>query len=106
MHWRKVIVAILGLLAPIANANALAMADGMADASLAFETMEPSRIRLGDSAMIRVTSLDGYLKSVPLPTVPGLTFELLGRSQGLDFVNGKWIPSTYILIRGTPQFVG
>ena len=100
------IVAILGLLAPIAIANALAMADGMADAALAYETMEPPRIRLGDSAMIRVTSLDGYLKNVPLPTVPGLTFELLGRSQGLEFVNGKSIPSTYILIRVTPQFTG
>src|ERR1700720_3372 len=106
MHWSKVIVAILGLLAPIATANALAMADGMADAALAYETIEPSRIRLGDWALIRVTSLDGYLKSVPVPTVPGLTFEVLGRSQGLEFVNGKSIPSTYILIRVTPQFVG
>jgi hypothetical protein len=106
MQWSKLIVAILGLLAPIATANALAMADGMADASLAYETIEPSRIRLGDWALIRVTSLDGYLKSVPLPTVPGLTFELLGRSQGLEFVNGKSIPSTYILIRVTPQFAG
>src|SRR3984893_17956639 len=106
MHWSKVIVAILGLLAPIANANAMAMADGMADAALAYETMEPSRIRLGDSALIRVTSLDGNLKSVPLPTVPGLRFEVLGRSQGLEFVNGKSIPSTYILIRVTPEFLG
>jgi BatD DUF11 like domain len=106
MHWSKVIVAILGLLGPIANANALAMADGMADAALAYESIEPARIRLGDSAIIRVTSLDGYLKSVPLPTVPGLTFEILGRSQGLEFVNGKSIPSTYIVIRVTPQFAG
>ncbi len=105
-HWCKVIVAILGLLAPIAIANAMAMADGMADAALAYETIEPSRIRLGDWAIVRVTSLDGYLKSIPLPTVPGLTFEVLGRSQGLEFVNGKSIPSTYILIRVTPQFAG
>ena len=100
------IVAILGLLAPINIANAIAMADGMADASLAYETIQPSRIRLGDWALIRVTSLDGYLKSVPLPNVTGLTFEVLGRSQGLEFVNGKSIPSTYILIRVTPQFAG
>ena len=104
--WSKVIVAILGLLAPIATANAMAMADGMADASLAYETIEPARIRLGDSAIIRVTSLDGYLKSIPLPTVTGLTFEVLGRTQGLEFVNGKSIPSTYIVIRVTPQFAG
>jgi hypothetical protein len=106
MHCSKVVVAILGLLAPIAVANALTMADGMADPALAYETLEPSRIRVGDSALIRVTSLDGYLRSVPLPTVPGLTFEILGRSQGLEFINGKSIPSTYILIRVTPQFVG
>jgi hypothetical protein len=106
MHWSKVIVAILSLLAPIATANALAMADGMADLALAYETIEPSRIRLGESATIRVTSLDGYLASVPLPAVPGLAFEIIGRSQGLEFVSGKSIPSTYILIRVTPQFAG
>ena len=105
-QWSKVIVAILGVLAPIATANAVAMADAIADTALAYETIEPSRIRLGDSAVIRVTSLDGYLKSVPLPTVPGLTFELLGRTQGLEFVNGKSLPATYILIRVTPQFLG
>jgi hypothetical protein len=104
-HWARVVVAILGLLAPVA-ANAVAMADAIADTSLAYETIEPSRIRLGDSAIIRVTSLDGYLKNVPLPTVPGLTFELLGRSQGLEFVNGKSLPATYIVIRVTPQFLG
>jgi hypothetical protein len=106
IQWSKVIVAILGVLAPIATANAVAMADAIADTSLAYETIEPSRIRLGDSAVIRVTSLDGYLKSVPLPTVPGLTFELLGRSQGLEFVNGKSLPATYIVIRVTPLFLG
>jgi hypothetical protein len=105
-HWSKVLVAILGLLTPIGTAGAVAMADAIADTALAYETIEPSRIRLGDFAIIRVTSLDGYLKSVPLPTVPGLTFELLGRSQGLEFVNGKSLPATYIVIRVTPQFLG
>ena len=93
-------VALLGLLAPITTVNA------MADASLAYETVEPARIKLGESAIIRVTSLDGYLNSVPLPTVAGLAFEVLGRSQGLEFVGGKSIPATYILIRVTPQFAG
>jgi hypothetical protein len=100
MYWSKLIVAILGLLAPIADAMA------MADAALAYETIEPSRIRVGDSALIKVISMDGYLKSVPLPTVPGLTFEELGRTQGIEFINGASIPSTYILIRVTPQFAG
>ena len=57
-HCAPVLVMILGLLAPIATANALAMADGLADPALAYETIEPSRIRLGDSAVIRVTSLE------------------------------------------------
>jgi oxygen tolerance protein BatD len=99
MHW-KVIVAILGLMAPIADANAAA------SAALAYETIEPALIRLGESATIRVTSLDGYLNSLPLPTVPGLAFEVIGRSQGLEFVDGKSIPATYIMIRVTPQFAG
>ena len=105
-HCVSVLVTILGLLAPISTASALAMADGLADPALAYETIEPSRIRLGDSAVIRVTSLDGYLKSVPLPKVPGLTFELMGRSQGFEFFAGKSSPATYILIRVTPQFLG
>ena len=100
MHWSRVIVAILALLAPIADANA------MADPALAYETVEPSRITLGQSATIRVTSLDGYLQDIKLPTVPGLTFELIGRVQGYEFVSGQSIPASYILIRVTPQFVG
>ncbi len=99
MHC-KVIVAILGLMAPIADAHAVA------SATLAYETVEPARVRLGESATIRVTSLNGYLNSVPLPTVPGLAFEDLGRSQGLELVNGSLIPATYILIRVTPQSAG
>lgn len=99
-------VAILVVLAPIGTANALSMADGMADPSLAYETIEPSRIRLGDSAIMRVTSLDGYLKNITLPSVAGLDFQILGRSQGLEFVNGKSITATYIIIKVTPRFLG
>jgi hypothetical protein len=105
-HWTQVTVAILGLIAPIATTSAVAMADAIGDAVLSYETVEPSRIRMGESAVIRVTSLDGYLKNVALPTVAGLTFEVIGRTQGLEFVNGKSIPATYILIRVTPQFLG
>lgn len=100
LQWSKVIVASVALLAPFAEAYAVA------DPSLAYETVEPSRITLGESATIRVTSLDGYLQNIRLPTVAGLKFELLGRSQGLEFVNGQSTPAWYILIRVTPQFVG
>jgi hypothetical protein len=99
-YWSGVIVAILGLLAPITKAHA------MADPALAYETVEPPRIKLGETAVIRVTSLDGYLENVKLPTVAGLTFEIIGRRQGLEFVSGQSIPASYILIRVTPQFVG
>lgn len=105
-HCARVLVTIACLLAPIATTHALSMADGMADPALAYEIIEPSRIRIGDSAVIRVTSLDGYLRNVALPTVPGLTFELMGRSQGFEFYAGKSMPASYILIRVTPQFTG
>lgn len=105
-HWPRVLVTLACLLAPIATTHALSMADGMANPALAYETIEPSRIRIGDSAVIRVTSLDGYLKNVPLPKVPGLTFELMGRSQGFEFYAGRSSPANYILIRVTPQFTG
>ena len=100
-HWSRVIVvAILCLLAPLTKANAAA------DPALAYETVEPSRIKMGETAVIRVVSLDGYLENIQLPTVPGLSFEIMGRVQGLEFVNGKSIPASYILIRVTPQFAG
>jgi hypothetical protein len=78
----------------------------MAQEALAYETIQPSHIRLGESATLRVTSLSGELKSVPLPAVSGLTFEEIGRSQGLEFVNGTSLPSSSILIRVTPQMAG
>jgi hypothetical protein len=99
MRWIKVITASLCLLAPAEYT----MAQGLDE--LAFETIEPSRIKLGESAVIRVTSF-GRIKDVTLPTIPGLVFEAIGRSQGFDFVNGSTLPATFYLIRVTPQFAG
>lgn len=99
MRRIKVIVASLCLLAPTGYAIAQAL-----DA-LSYETIEPSRIKLGESATLRVTGF-GQLKDVALPTIPGLVFETIGRSQGFDFVNGTVIPANFILIRVTPQFAG
>jgi hypothetical protein len=100
IHWSTLLVVLLGVLVPIARVYA------GADLSLAYENIQPSSIRLGESATIRVTSLDGYMDDVPLPSVPGLKFEIVGRQQGFEFVSGKPIQSAYILIRVTPQFVG
>lgn len=99
MRWINVIVASLYLLAPAGYA----MAQGL-DA-LAFETIQPSRIKLGESAIIRVTSF-GRIKDVTLPTIPGLVFESIGRSQGFEFVNGSTIAATFFQVRVTPQFTG
>ncbi len=99
-QWSGWVVAVLGLLVPFADANA------MGDPALAYETVEPARIKLGETATIRVTSLDGYLEDFHLPSVPGLTFEMVGRSQGYEFINGRQNPTWYILIRVTPQSVG
>jgi oxygen tolerance protein BatD len=99
MRWIKVIFASLYLLAPVGNAIAQSLDE------LAYETIEPSRIKLGESATLRVTSF-GRIKDVALPTIPGLVFEAIGRSQGFDFVNGSTISATFFLIRVTPQFAG
>src|ERR1700693_435725 len=99
MHWIKVIIASLCLLAPAASAMAQTLDH------LAYETVEPSRIKRGESAILRVTSF-GRIKDVTLPTIPGLVFEPMGRSQGFDFINGSALPATFFSIRITPQFAG
>ena len=99
MRWITVNIVSLWLLVPVEYAAAQAL-----DA-LSYETVEPARIKVGESATLRVTSF-GRLRDVALPTIPGLVFEPIGRSQGFDFVNGSMIPATFILIRVTPQFAG
>ena len=99
MRWIKIIIASLCLLAPYQYAMAQSLD------TLSFETIEPSRIKLGESATVRVTSF-GRLKDIALPTIPGLLFEAIGRSEGFDFVNGATLPATFILIRDTPQYAG
>lgn len=100
MQWSQWVIAVLGLLTPFSDANA------MGDPALAYETVEPARIKLGESATIRITSLDGYLEDFHLPSVPGLTFQMVGRSQGYEFIGGRTSPTWYILLRVTPQTVG
>jgi len=99
MRWVRILVATLCAFAPARYAMAQTLDD------LAYETVEPSRIKLGESAILRVTSF-GRIKDVTLPIIPGLVFEPLGRSQGFDFVNGATLPATFFSIRITPQFAG
>jgi hypothetical protein len=99
MRWIKTIVIVLTLLTAAGHATA------QVNNTLAYQTVQPSRIKVGDSAIIRVISY-GRLQNLVLPTIPGLTFEDLGRSQGLDFLNGTAIPATWIQVRVTAQFAG
>lgn len=100
MRLLKVIVAVLGLLLPVRYALAAA------DASLAYEVIQPARIQLGESATIQVVSFSGYLPNIQIPNVRGLKFEVLGRAQGFDMAQGTAIPATFLQIRVTAQFVG
>ena len=99
MRWIRTIIVSLCLFAPAGYAMAQTLDD------LAYETVEPPRIKLGESAILRVTSF-GRIKDVTLPIIPGLVFEPMGRSQGFDFVNGSTLPATFFSIRITPQFAG
>ncbi len=95
MRRFNLIVILLCFLVPVDHA--------MAQAALAYEAIQPARIKVGESAILRVTSF-GRLKDITLPTVPGLTFEYLGRQQGLEYVNGTGVDASFIQIRVTPQF--
>lgn len=99
MRWLKAIIVSLCLVAPAKHSMAQALN------ALAYETIEPSRIKLGESAILRVTSF-GQLKDVTTPSIPGLVIEELGRSHGFDIVNGTMIPAIFIQFRVTPQFTG
>jgi hypothetical protein len=99
MRWIKLIIAFVGLLTPAEHTMA------QADDALAYETVEPSRITVGETATIRVTSF-GRLKDVELPTIAGLVFGEMRRSEGFEFLNGTPIPATFIQIRVTAQFAG
>ncbi len=99
MHWSKVIVAILGLLAPAEYA--MAQAD-----ALAYETIEPARIKLGESATLRVTSLSVDLKNVAVADRPRTDIRGDRAIAGSRVRQWHIDPATYILIRVTPQFAG
>jgi len=78
----------------------------MADAPLAYETIQPSKIVMGESAILRVTSLDSELQNMKLPEVSGLAFEVLGHTRQMEFIGGTASESSSIVIRVTPQIAG
>jgi hypothetical protein len=77
-----------------------------ADAPLAYQTIQPSKIIMGESAILRITSLDSELENAKLPEVSGLSFEVLGHSRSMEFINGTASESSSLIIRVTPQLAG
>jgi hypothetical protein len=77
-----------------------------ADAPLAYQAIEPSKIVIGESAILRITSMDSELPNVKVPEVAGLTFEVLGHSRAMEFVGGTASETSSLIIRVTPQIAG
>jgi hypothetical protein len=76
------------------------------EAPLAYQTIQPSKIIIGETAILRITSLDSELQNVKVPEVSGLSFEVLGHSRAMEFINGTASESSSIIIRVTPQIAG
>jgi hypothetical protein len=73
---------------------------------LAYQTIQPSKIVMGESAILRITSLDSELQNVKVPEVSGLSFEVLGHSRAMEFINGTASESSSLIVRVTPQLAG
>jgi hypothetical protein len=94
----KTLIAIAMLIAMCTNARA--------DAPLAYQTIQPSKIVMGESAILRITSLDSELQNAKVPEVAGLSFEVLGHSRSMEFINGTASESSSLIVRVTPQLAG
>ena len=93
------------VVAIVALSSALA-SGARADASLTYEAIQPSKIVVGEYAILKITSLDSELQNVKMPEVSGLTFELIGHARQMEFNNGIASESSSIIIRVTPQIAG
>lgn len=78
----------------------------MADAALTYATIEPQKIIIGQSAIMRVTSLSPSMGAFTMPVVQGLDFELLGHANQMEFQNGVSFPTSSVVLRVTAQFAG
>jgi hypothetical protein len=84
----------------------LGRAPAMADAPLAYATIEPQKIIMGQSAIMRITSLGPSMGVFTMPVVQGLDFELLGHANQMEFVNGTSFPTSSVVLRVTAQIAG
>jgi len=78
----------------------------MADTPLAYATIEPQKIVMGQSAIMRITSLGPSMGVFTMPVVQGLDFELLGHANQMEFVNGVSFPTSSVVLRVTAQIAG
>ncbi len=78
----------------------------LADEQLVYATIQPAQITLGESAKFTITNLGDGTSAVTMPVVPGLKFEVIGRSRQIELINGTTLPSSSIVVRVTPQVAG
>jgi hypothetical protein len=97
-RWLRSAAVILGVLFGGARV--------MADAPLAYATIEPQKITMGQSAIMRITSLGPSMGIFTMPAVQGLDFELLGHANQMEFVNGTSFPTSAVVLRVTAQIAG
>ena len=69
-------------------------------------TLEPQQIALGDSAQLTITSSGSGLEALTLPTVPGLTFRVVGQSRRMEMINGATLSTSSVIVRVVPQVAG
>ncbi len=77
-----------------------------AEVPLSYATIEPQKITMGQSAIMRITSLSPSMGAFTMPVVQGLDFELLGHTNQMEFVNGVSFPSSSVVLRVTAQIAG
>ncbi|MDP9087521.1 MAG: BatD family protein [Pseudomonadota bacterium] len=84
----------------------LLASEALADEQLVYATIQPAQITLGESAKFTITNLGDGASPVSMPVVPGLRFEVIGRTRQIELVNGTTLPSSSIVVRVTPQVAG
>jgi hypothetical protein len=101
-------LAVTAALAGIAlGANATAgAAPGAALAPLVSATIRPSRIYMGETAELTITSSGSSMAPVTLPEVPGLELRVMGQSHRVEIINGGTLVTTALIVRVTPAAPG
>jgi hypothetical protein len=99
-HIQRIRLAVLGLL------GVLIAAAAWADDPLVYATIQPAQILLGESAQFTITNLGDGTNPITMPVVPGLKFEIIGRTREVQIINGTTLPSSSIVMRVTPQIAG